>query len=410
MEDTVRGVKGMEKRDYYEVLGVEKAASKDDIKKAYRKLAKKYHPDANPDDPETAEEKFKEMSEAYEVLMDDDKRARYDRFGHEGVRSDFGAGGFSWNDFTHVGDVSDIFGFDFINSIFSSRGGDVFDVFFGGGGQGRGSMRRGPRPGNDIRIQVNVDLNGIIAGKEVDVEIPRTETCDLCRGSGAKEGTAPTSCTTCGGAGQVQSAQQFGGRRLVTINTCPNCRGQGNIVEHPCEKCSGAGVVRARRRLLIQVPPGAETGTRVRYAGQGEAGTKGGPPGDLYAIVNVRHHPDFDREGPDLLLEVPISFAQAAIGDKIEIPTLSGKVELTIPPGAQTHKVFRLRGQGLPHLRGSGRGDQYVRIIMETPRNLTSEHKELFRQLMEIDKGGKKSKGKGKKGHSKIFKGKKNEK
>ena len=398
----------MEKRDYYDVLGVEKAASKDEIKKAYRKLAKKYHPDANPDDPETAEEKFKEMSEAYEVLMDDDKRARYDRFGHEGVRSDFGAGGFSWNDFTHVGDVSDIFGFDFINSIFGGRGGDVFDVFFSGGGRGRGSMRTGPRPGNDIRIQVNVDLQDVLAGKEVDVEIPRSETCDLCRGSGAKDGTAPQTCTTCGGAGQVQSAQQFGGRRLVTINTCPQCRGQGNIIEHPCKKCAGAGVVRARRHLMIQVPPGAETGTRVRYAGQGEAGIKGGPSGDLYAIVNVRHHSDFDREGPDLLLEVPISFAQAAIGDKIEVPTLTGKAQLTIPPGTQTHKVFRLRGQGLPHLRGAGRGDQYVRIILETPRQLTSEHKDLFRKLMDIESGGKGSKGKDKKGHSKIFKAKKN--
>ncbi|NOQ53444.1 MAG: molecular chaperone DnaJ [Thermoplasmata archaeon] len=400
----------MEKRDYYDVLGVEKVASKDEIKKAYRKLAKKYHPDANPDDLETAEEKFKELSEAYEVLMDDDKRARYDRFGHEGVRSDFGAGGFSWNDFTHVNDVSDIFGFDFINSIFGGRGGDIFDVFFGGGGRGRGGMHSGPRTGNDIRIQVNVDLKDVIAGKEVDVEIPRSETCDLCRGSGAKEGTAPQTCTTCGGAGQVQSAQQFGGRRLVTINTCPHCRGQGNMIEHPCGKCGGAGVVRARRRLLIQVPPGAETGTRVRYAGQGEAGIKGGPPGDLYAIVNVRHHPDFDREGPDLLLEVPISFAQAAIGDKIEVPTLAGKAQLTIPPGTQTHKVFRLRGQGLPHLRGAGRGDQYVRVILETPRNLTSDHKDIFRKLMDVERGGKGSEDKGtrKKGHSKIFKGKKN--
>ncbi len=404
----------MSKRDYYEVLGVEKAASRDEIKKAYRKLAKKYHPDANKDDPETAEERFKELSEAYEVLMDDDKRARYDRFGHEGVRSDFGAGGFSWNDFTHAGDVSDIFGFDFINSIFGSRGGDIFDIFFGGGG-GRTGMRTGPRPGNDIRLQVNVDLQDVITGKEVEVDIPRTETCDLCRGSGAKEGTAPVACATCRGAGQVQTAQQFGGRRLVTINTCPKCRGSGRMVEHPCEKCGGRGLVKAVRRLLIQVPPGAETGTRVRYAGQGEAGVQGGPPGDLYGIINVRHHSQFEREGPDLLLEIGISFAQAALGDKIEVPTLTGKAELTIPPTTQTHKVFRLRGQGLPHLRGSGRGDQYVRVILETPHRLTSEQKDLFRKLRDAERnegggegeGNGKGKGGGKKGHKKIFNRKK---
>lgn len=374
----------MAKRDYYEVLGVEKAASKDDIKKAYRKLAKKYHPDANKDDPKSAEERFKELSEAYEVLMDDDKRARYDRYGHEGIRSDFGAGGFSWNDFTHAGDVSDIFGFDFINSIFGGGGGDFFDVFFGGRGRG---MRRGPRAGNDIRLQVNVDLEDVITGKEMDVEIPRNESCDLCRGSGAKEGTAPRTCPTCGGQGQVQQSQQFGNRRLVTVNACPQCRGRGTMVDEPCEKCKGAGQIRVRRKLLIQVPPGAETGTRVRYGGQGEAGEMGGPPGDLYAIINVRPRPPFEREGPDLLLEVPITFAQAALGDLIEVPTLTGKAQLTIPPATQTHKVFRLRGQGLPHLRGAGRGDQYVRVMVETPRHLSGEQKELLQRLKGLDSG-----------------------
>jgi molecular chaperone DnaJ len=373
----------MAKRDYYEVLGVEKAASKDEIKRAYRKLAKKYHPDVNKDDPESAEERFKELSEAYEVLMDDDKRARYDRFGHEGIRSDFGAGGFSWNDFTHAGDVSDIFGFDFINTIFGGGGGDFFDVFFGGRGRG---MRHGPRAGSDIRLQVNVDLEDVITGKEVEVEIPRAETCDLCRGSGAKEGTAPEQCRTCGGQGQVQQSQQFGNRRLVTVNTCPQCRGRGTIVSDPCEKCRGAGQMKVRRKLLIQVPPGAETGTRVRYGGQGEAGEMGGPPGDLYAIINVRPHPQFEREGPDLLLEVPITFTQAALGDKIEVSTLTGKAALTIPPATQTHKVFRLRGQGLPHLRGAGRGDQYVRVIVETPRELSRDQKELLTRLMDLER------------------------
>ena len=394
----------MAKRDYYEVLGVDKAASKDEIKKAYRKLAKKNHPDANKDDPKSAEERFKELSEAYEVLMDDDKRARYDRFGHEGIRSDFGAGGFSWNDFTHGGDVSDIFGFDFINTIFGGGGGDIFDVFFGGG-RGRG-MRHGPRAGNDIRLQVNVDLEDVITGKEVEVEIPRRENCDLCRGSGAKEGTAPKTCGTCGGQGQVQQAQQFGNRRLVTVNVCPQCRGRGTTVDEPCEKCRGSGQVRAQRRLLIQVPPGAETGTRVRYGGQGEAGEMGGPPGDLYAIINVRPHSEFEREGPDLLLEVPISFAQASLGDKIEVPTLTGKVQLTMPPGTQTHKVFRLRGQGLPHLRGAGRGDQYVRVILETPRHLSGEQKDLMHRMMELESASTEERA-GKKG-SGIFHRKKN--
>jgi molecular chaperone DnaJ len=378
----------MSRRDYYEVLGVEKAASKDQIKKSYRKLAKKYHPDSNKDDPEGAEERFKELSEAYEVLMDDDKRARYDRFGFEGIRSDFGAGGFSWGDFTHAGDISDIFGFDFINSIFGGGGGSIFDAVFGGGMGG--AQRRGPRQGSDIRLQVNVDLEDVIAGKEVEVEIPRSETCDLCQGTGAKEGTAPVPCKTCGGQGQVQQAQQFGSRRLVTINTCPQCRGRGTMVEDPCEKCGGGGKLRANRRLLIQVPPGAETGTRVRYAGQGEAGDLGGPPGDLYAIISVRRHSDFEREGPDLLLEVGISYSQAALGDKLEVPTLSGKAQLTIPPGTQTHKVFRLRGQGLPHLRGAGRGDQYVRVILETPKSLTSRQKELMKELRDLDKDDKK--------------------
>ena len=372
------------KRDYYEVLGIDKNASKDDIKKSYRKLAKKYHPDSNKDDSKAAEERFKELSEAYEVIMDDDRRARYDRYGFDGVRSDFGPGGFDWNDFTRRGDVSDIFGFDFINSIFGGGGGDIFDVFFSGG-MGRGG-RRGPRQGSDIRMQVNVDLDDVVAGKEVEVEIPRSETCPVCKGTGAKGGTVPLTCKACGGNGQVQQAQQFGNRRLVSLSTCPSCRGSGKIVEDPCTECRGAGKKTVDRKLLINVPTGAETGTRLRYAGAGEAGEQGGPPGDLYAIINVRPHPDFEREGSDLLLEIGISFSQAALGDKIEVPTLSGKASLTIPHGTQSHKVFRLRGQGLPHLRGAGRGDQYVRVIIETPRNITSRQKELLKELQATEK------------------------
>jgi molecular chaperone DnaJ len=254
---------------------------------------------------------------------------------------------------------------------------------------GRGG-NRGPRQGSDIRLQVNVDLQEVVAGKEVEVEIPRSENCPVCKGTGAKEGTAPVTCKTCGGNGQVQQAQQFGNRRLVSLSTCPSCHGSGKFVEEPCTGCRGAGKKRVKRKLLINVPIGAETGTRVRYAGAGEAGDHGGPPGDLYAIINVRPHPEFEREGPDLLQEVGISFGQAALGDKLEVPTLSGKAQLTIPPGTQTHKVFRLRGQGLPHLRGGGRGDQYVRVVIETPRDLTARQKELLKELKETEKSSAK--------------------
>jgi molecular chaperone DnaJ len=377
------------KRDYYEIIGVGRDASKDDIKKAYRRLAKKYHPDANKDNREEAEERFKELSEAYEVLMDDDKRVRYDRFGHDGVRADFGPGGFRWQDFSHVDDISDIFGFDFAD-IF---GGSIFDMFFGGGGmRGAGMGRRGPRPGSDIRIQVNVELEEVVSGKEVEVEIPRWEACRPCNGTGAAEGSTPKQCTACNGSGQVQQVQSFANRRLVTVTSCPHCGGKGEVIDKPCPDCHGRGRIRTQRRLMINVPPGAETGSRVRYAGQGEMGEKGAPPGDLYAIINVRPHENFEREGSDLLHEVYITFAQAALGDKIEVPTLTGKAKLSVPAGTQNNKVFRLRGQGMPHLRGSGQGDLYVRVIVDVPRHLTSRQKELLREFADLDKG---SEGKG---------------
>ncbi len=376
----------MAARDYYEVLGVGRDVSKEDVRKAYRKLAKKYHPDTNKDDPKGAEEKFKELSEAYEVLMDDDKRARYDRFGHEGVKADFGAGGFQWQDFSHVDDISDIFGFDFMDGFFgggSGPRGSVFDMFFGGGGRSRG-----PRQGSDIRLQVNVDLEDVVKGKEIEVEIPRHEACKACGGSGAAEGTGVRQCTACGGQGQVQRAQSFGNRKLVTITGCPQCQGKGTILERPCPGCAGAGRTRVTRRLLIRIPPGAQTGTSLRYSGQGEAGDQGAPPGDLYAIVGVRPHQMFEREDSDLLTEVRVSFPQAALGDRIEVPTLTGKAELTIPAGTQPGKVFRLRGMGLPHLGGPGKGDEYVRVVVEVPRSLGARQKELLRQLWELERGG----------------------
>jgi len=376
-------------RDYYEVLGVPKDASKEDIRKAYRKLAKKYHPDANKDDPKAAEERFKELSEAYEVLADDDKRARYDRFGHEGVRADFGAGGFQWQDFSHMDDISDIFGFDFMDGVFGrggGGGGSVFDMFFGG--MGRRGPPTGPRQGSDIRMQVNVDLEDVATGKEVEVEIPRQEACRVCGGTGAAAGSQPRGCAGCGGSGQVQQSQTFGNRRLVTITTCPQCQGKGTVIDKPCADCGGRGRIKVTRRLLITIPAGAETGTPLRYAGQGEAGEMGGPPGDLYAFVNVRPHHMFEREGADLLTEVHVGFPQASLGDRIEVPTLGGKAQLAIPQGTQSGKVFRLRGQGLPHLGGSGKGDEYVRVIVETPRNLTARHRELLKQLWDLDREG----------------------
>ena len=404
----------MAARDYYEVLGVGRDASKEDVRKAYRKLAKKYHPDTNKDDPKGAEERFKELSEAYEVLMDDDKRARYDRFGHEGVKADFGAGGFQWQDFSHVDDISDIFGFDFMDGFFGGGGtggrGSVFDMFFGGGG----GRPRGPRQGSDIRLQVNVDLEDVVTGKELEVEIPRHEACKACGGSGAAKGTGVRQCTACGGQGQVQRAQSFGNRRLVTITACPQCKGKGTILERPCPDCAGAGRVRVTRRLLIRIPPGAGTGTSLRYAGQGEAGDQGAPPGDLYAIVGVRPHQKFEREDSDLLTEVRVSFPQAALGDSIEVPTLTGKAELNVPAGTQSGKVFRLRGMGLPHLGGPGKGDEYVRIIVEVPRSLGAREKELLRQLWELERdraqsaaraGGDDGDGKGERGAASKGKG-----
>ena len=378
-------------RDYYEVLGVPKDASKEDIRKAYRKLAKKYHPDANKDDPKAAEERFKELSEAYEVLADDDKRARYDRFGHEGVRADFGAGGFQWQDFSHMDDVSDIFGFDFMDGVFGrggagGPGGSVFDMFFGG--MGRRGPPSGPRQGSDIRMQVNVDLEDVATGKEVEVEIPRQESCRVCGGTGAAAGSKPRGCAGCGGSGQVQQSQSFGNRRLVTITTCPQCQGKGTVIDRPCSDCGGRRRIKVTRRLLITIPAGAETGTPLRYAGQGEAGDMGGPPGDLYAFVSVRPHHMFEREGADLLTEVHVSFPQASLGDRIEVPTLGGKAQLGIPQGTQSGKVFRLRSQGLPHLGGSGKGDEYVRVIVETPRDLTARQKELLKQLWDLERDG----------------------
>ena len=359
-----------EKRDYYEVLGVSKGASKDEIKQAYRRLAMKFHPDMNKDNPKVAEEKFKEISEAYEVLVDDEKRARYDQFGHAGVESTFRQGGFDWSDFTHYSDISDIFG-DLGGFGF---GGSIFDQFFG-------SMRRtGPQEGRSLRYDIEVTLDEIAKGVEKEIRVPHTITCRTCGGEGAKEGDYKT-CQTCKGSGRVQRSQRRGNTNFVTVTQCPTCGGTGKQILRVCPECGGSGITQTTSSIKVSIPKGAEEGMRLRIRGAGEASPNGGPPGDLYIIVHVAEHPVFLREGSDLFVEAPISFTQAALGDEIEVQTLDGTALVTIPPGTQTGTVFRLKGKGLPDVRGRGQGDEFVKVTVVTPTRLTSHQKDLLRQF-----------------------------
>ncbi len=363
----------MPKRDYYEILGVDRNASKEEIKRAYRKLARKYHPDVNKD-PD-AEEKFKEISEAYEVLADDNKRANYDRFGHAGAQAGFSSGGFTWQDFTHFDDISDIFGRDFF-------GRDIFDVFFG---DRKRTRRTEARRGSDLRYDLTVDLKDVIFGSEKEIVIERWENCNECNGTGAKDGTAIRTCQVCNGSGQVRREQRTPFGSFVTITTCGNCNGKGKTIVIPCEICRGTGRIRRRRKISIKIPKGIESGSYLRIRGEGDAGTKGGTPGDLYVIINVRPHRFFKREGNDLYYELPITFPQAALGDEFEIPTFNGPVKIRIPPGTQTGTIFRLKGKGVPLLNSNKRGDQLVRVIVKTPERLTSRQKELLREFSAIE-------------------------
>lgn len=361
-----------DKRDYYEVLGVQKGASDDELKKAFRREAKKYHPDLHPGD-KVAEEKFKEINEAYEVLSDSDKRSRYDQFGHAGVDSNYSAGG-----------AGGFGGFDF---------GDIFGDIFGGGfgGFGGGSRRNGPRRGNDVQYTVEVSFEEAAFGCKKNINITKQENCPTCGGSGAKPGTSPTACQRCGGSGQVQTQHRTPLGYMTNVSTCPECNGKGKIVKEPCRECRGNGRVRRNKTIEIDIPAGIDHGQTMQLSGQGEPGQNGGPSGDLLITVKIRKHPIFRREDFDVYIDMPITFVQAALGATLKVPTLDGAVEYDIPEGTQTSTCFRLRGKGVPYIRGKGRGDQYVTVVVEVPKNLSSRQKEMLKDFEE-DKNYKQKK------------------
>lgn len=363
----------MAKRDYYEVLGVSRSATDEEIKKAYRKLARKYHPDMNPDHKEEAAEKFKEVHEAYEVLSDPEKRARYDQFGHAGVDpgTGYGQGGF---DFKGFGDFGGFGGFGDL--------GDIFDSIFGGPFSHRQSS--GPVRGEDLEMEIDVKFEEAAFGVERSVKIPRWEDCSSCHGTGAAPGTSPVVCPRCGGSGQIRVTQAIAFGQFQTIRTCDRCHGSGKIIETPCAVCHGRGKVKKPRIVKIKVPAGVDNGIILRLAGEGEPGVRGGPPGDLLVRVNVKPHKIFTRKGDDIFCEVPVSFVQAALGDEIKVPTLEGTTTtLRIPEGTQPGAVFTLRGKGITHLRGYGRGDQVVKVQVMIPTKLSEKQKELLRKFEE---------------------------
>ena len=355
----------MSKRDYYEVLGVDKGSSKDDIKKAYRKLAMKYHPDRNPDNTE-AESKFKEASEAAEVLLDDNKRTRYDQFGHAGVDGQaggFGAGGFG-GDF---GDLGDIFG-------------DIFGDILGGGRRRGGRRSRGV-PGDDLQVPLTVSFEEAAFGVEKTINISKNAVCETCDGSGGRDGAQPTSCDMCNGMGEVRRQQGF----FTVATSCPKCQGSGQMISDPCNSCHGKGVKRKSTELAVKVPAGIDTGQRLKLSGEGDAGQFGGFAGDLYVVVNIEAHDFFERDGFDVHCTVPISFSQAALGSEVEVPTLNGKVSVNVPSGTQSGKKMRLKAKGIMRLGSYGQGDQIIHIHVETPTKLSQEQKELFEKLSEYE-------------------------
>ena len=355
----------MAKRDYYEVLGVKREASQDDVKRSYRRLAMKYHPDKNPGDS-SAEEKFKECAEAYEVLSDPDKKQRYDQYGHDGLR------GSGMHDYSHmnVQDIGDMFG-------------DIFGDFFGGGRRRRSARPNAPSRGYDLETMVELSLEDIANGTEKGIEFTRQDNCTECDGSGNAKGSQPSTCTMCGGNGQVQKAGLGGFFQMVS--TCPTCQGQGKVITNPCKKCRGKGQVPKKRTVSIKIPAGVHEGQGIRVTGEGEPGKFGGPRGDLYCYVRVQAHPFLMRDGNDLIATVPIGFTQATLGTMIEVPTLSGPKQLKIPAGTQHGNVFRIKSEGLPDIRSRRKGDELVKIVIEIPRNLSKKQKDILREFAKTE-------------------------
>jgi molecular chaperone DnaJ len=347
------------KRDYYSVLGVDRQATEEEVKKAFRRLARQYHPDVNknPD----AEARFKEINEAYEVLSDTDKRAMYDRFGHTGPQAGFGSGDFSGSGFGGIE--------------------DIFDAFFGGGTRGGAAARPGPSRGVDLRYDLKIEFEEAVFGCEKQIVVPRHETCPHCKGSGAEPGTHPIRCPQCNGTGEVRRQQQTFLGSFVQVSVCPRCNGEREIVNTPCTQCRGRKVIQVERTISVKIPPGVDSGTRVRLAGEGEPGQRGGPPGNLFVVLDVKPHAYFQRQENHIVLEMPLNLARATLGGKVKVPTLDGDTELDIPAGTQTGDTFRLRGKGVPYLQRNSRGDQLVLVRVVIPTKLTPRQKELFKEL-----------------------------
>ena len=353
-----------QRKDLYEALGLQKGASDEEIKKAYRKLAKKYHADLNPGD-KTAEEKMKEVNAAYEILSDPEKKARYDQFGHAGVDPSYGGGGGQYSGFED---------FDL---------GSIFDSFFGGGMGGGQTRRSGPRKGESIRASVTLTFEEAAFGCQKQITVNRVETCPDCGGSGAKAGTSAETCPDCHGTGQIKTTQRTILGMMSTSSPCSRCRGTGKIIKDPCPSCRGAGSLRKQRMITVQIPAGIDHGQTISVRGEGNAGQNGGPAGDIFVTVNVTPHEIFKRRGQDVMVELPVTFVQAALGAELEAPSIDGKISYNMPEGTQPDTVFRIRGKGIPNLNGRGRGDQFIKVKIEIPRNLTREQKDILRQFEE---------------------------
>lgn len=364
-------------RDYYEVLGITKDATEDEIKRAYRKLAREYHPDVSKEEKEVAEEKFKEISEAYEVLSNEETKSRYDQYGHAGVNQQFGSGGFSWDNFTHFEDISDIFG-----------GGSIFDMFFGGGNRGRSRQqsRNSPRQGESLRYDIEITMLDVLNGKSEEISIPHTSNCPDCKGTGGKDGVVET-CAQCGGQGQVQMVRNSPFGQMVSVSECPSCKGSGKSFKERCAKCRGSGRTTKTTKVAINIPKGVEDGMRLRVPGRGDAGYNGGSAGDLYVIIHVKDPKEFERDGINLWTEVYTTYPRLVLGGEENVKTLEGETaNLKIPSGTQVGAVLRIQGKGLPKMNSSIRGDLFVRIRMEVPKRTSEEEKELLKKL--DDKAG----------------------